>query len=75
VLLGAALAGLPVAEYTPAEVKQAIAGYRQRRQSPGAADGDAPAAPGPAPSPDAMLPTGWRIAICHLQVIQYNRLL
>jgi crossover junction endodeoxyribonuclease RuvC len=74
VLLGAALAGLPVAEYTPAEVKQAIAGY-------GNADKAQVqqmvmhllhlAVP---PNPDDAA-DGVAIAICHLQTIQYNRLL
>ena len=74
VLLGAAWAGLPVAEYTPAEVKQAIAGY-------GNADKAQVqqmvmhllhlAVP---PNPDDAA-DGVAIAICHLQTIQYNRLL
>ena len=74
VLLGAALAGLPVAEYTPAEVKQAIAGY-------GNADKAQVqqmvmhllhlAVP---PNPDDAA-DGVAIAICRLQTIQYNRLL
>lgn len=73
VLLAAALAGVTVVEYTPAEVKQAVTGY-------GNADKaqvqqmvmqllalDAP------PSPDDAA-DGVAIAVCHLQTANYERL-
>ncbi len=73
VLLAAALAGVSVVEYTPAEVKQAVTGY-------GNADKtqvqqmvmqlltlDAP------PSPDDAA-DGVAIAVCHLQTANYERL-
>lgn len=70
VLVAAALAGLPVVEYTPAEVKQAVTGY---------GNADKPqvqqmvqqllglAAP---PTPDDAA-DGVAIAICHLQTARY----
>jgi crossover junction endodeoxyribonuclease RuvC len=74
VLVAAALAGLPVVEYTPAEVKQAVAGY---------GNADKPqvqqmvqqllglAAP---PTPDDAA-DGVAIAICHLQRARYAQLI
>ncbi|MFO7634902.1 MAG: crossover junction endodeoxyribonuclease RuvC [Caldilinea sp.] len=72
-LLAAALAGLPVVEYTPAEVKQAVAGYgnadklQVQRMVMQLLDLDAP------PSPDDAA-DGVAIAICHLQTANYGRL-
>ena len=73
VLLAAALAGLPLAEYTPAEVKQAISGYgnaekRQMQEMVQRLLGlDAP------PQPDDAA-DGIAIALCHLQTVAYRRL-
>ena len=74
ILVAAALAGLPVVEYTPAEVKQAVAGY-------GNADKQqvqqmvmqllSMAAP---PTPDDAA-DGVAIAICHLQSARYAKLI
>jgi crossover junction endodeoxyribonuclease RuvC len=73
ILLAAALAGLDVIEYTPAEVKQAISGYGNAdkgqvqemvRQLLGLAE---------APQPDDAA-DGVAIAICHLQAARYRRL-
>ncbi len=72
ILLAAALAGLDVIEYTPAEVKQAISGYGNAdkeqvqemvRQLLGLAE---------APQPDDAA-DGVAIAICHLQTARYRR--
>jgi crossover junction endodeoxyribonuclease RuvC len=74
VLLAASHADLNIAEYTPAEIKQAITGY-------GNADKiqiqtmvqqllDLPEVPKPDDAAD-----GVAIAICHLQIMQYNTLL
>ena len=74
VLLAAALAGLPLAEYTPAEVKQAISGYgnaekRQMQEMVQRLLGlDAP------PQPDDAA-DGVAIALCHLQTVAYRRLI
>lgn len=74
VLVAAALAGIPVVEYTPAEVKQAVTGYgnadKQQVQQMVAhlLHLDKP------PTPDDAA-DGVAIAICHLQTIHYNRLL
>ncbi|BAL99295.1 MULTISPECIES: crossover junction endodeoxyribonuclease RuvC [Caldilinea] len=74
VLVAAALAGIPVVEYTPAEVKQAVTGYgnadKQQVQQMVAhlLHLDKP------PTPDDAA-DGIAIAICHLQTIHYNRLL
>lgn len=73
VLLAAALAGLPLAEYTPAEVKQAISGYgnaekRQMQEMVQRLLGlDEP------PRPDDAA-DGVAIALCHLQTVAYRRL-
>jgi crossover junction endodeoxyribonuclease RuvC len=73
VLVAAALAGLPIVEYTPAEVKQAVTGY---------GNADKPqvqqmvqqllglAAP---PTPDDAA-DGVAIAICHLQTARYTQM-
>lgn len=72
ILLAAALAGLDVIEYTPAEVKQAISGYGNAdkeqvqemvRQLLGLKE---------APQPDDAA-DGVAIAICHLQAARYRR--
>lgn len=71
ILLAAALAGLEVVEYTPAEVKQAISGYGNAdkgqvqemvRQVLGLAE---------APQPDDAA-DGVAIAICHLQAARWQ---
>lgn len=73
VLLATALAGLPVAEYTPAEVKQAISGYgnAEKRQMQEMVQRllrlDAP------PHPDDAA-DGVAIALCHLQTVAYRRM-
>lgn len=72
ILVAAALVGLPVAEYTPAEVKQAVAGYgnagKQQVQQmvQQLLHLDAP------PTPDDAA-DGVAIAICHLQTASYAR--
>lgn len=72
ILLAAALAGVDIVEYTPAEVKQAISGYGNAdkeqvqemvRQLLGLAE---------APQPDDAA-DGVAIAICHLQAARYQR--
>jgi crossover junction endodeoxyribonuclease RuvC len=72
ILLAAALAGLDVIEYTPAEIKQAISGYGNAdkeqvqemvRQLLGLEE---------APQPDDAA-DGVAIAICHLQAARYRR--
>lgn len=72
-LLAAALADLRVAEYTPAEVKQAIAGYgnADKRQIQEMVQRllDLPDIPRPDDAAD-----GVAIALCHLQTEQYYRL-
>uniref|UniRef100_A0A7C1JQR3 Crossover junction endodeoxyribonuclease RuvC n=1 Tax=Caldilinea aerophila TaxID=133453 RepID=A0A7C1JQR3_9CHLR len=74
VLVAAALAGTPIVEYTPAEVKQAVTGYgnadKQQVQQmvTHLLHLDKP------PTPDDAA-DGIAIAICHLQTIHYNRLL
>ena len=72
VLLTAALAQLEVAEYTPAEVKQAIAGYgnADKRQVQEMVQRilDLPEIPRPDDAAD-----GVAIAVCHLQSLTYNR--
>ena len=73
VLLAAALADLPVVEYTPAEVKQAISGYgnadKRQMQEMVQRTLDLPEAPQPDDAAD-----GVAIALCHLQTIAYRRL-
>ena len=72
-LLAAALADLRVAEYTPAEVKQSIAGYgnADKRQIQEMVQRllDLPEIPRPDDAAD-----GVAIALCHLQTEQYHRL-
>ncbi len=72
VLLTAALAQLEVAEYTPAEVKQAIAGYgnADKRQVQEMVQRilDLPEIPRPDDAAD-----GVAIAVCHLQSLTYNQ--
>jgi crossover junction endodeoxyribonuclease RuvC len=67
VLLALAEAGVPVAEYTPAEVKQALAGFGRARkiqvQRMIQALLDLPAPPQPDDAADALA-----IAICHLRL-------
>ncbi len=72
VLLTAALEQLEVAEYTPAEVKQAIAGYgnADKRQVQEMVQRilDLPEIPRPDDAAD-----GVAIAVCHLQSLYYRR--
>lgn len=72
VLLAAALEHLDVAEYTPAEVKQAIAGYgnADKRQVQEMVQRilDLPEIPRPDDAAD-----GVAIAVCHLQSLHYRR--
>lgn len=72
VLLTAALAQLEVAEYTPAEVKQAIAGYgnAEKRQVQEMVQRilELPEIPRPDDAAD-----GVAIAVCHLQSLTYHR--
>ena len=42
-MLAAVEAGVPIVEYTPAEVKQAVVGYGRAEKEPGADDGSAAA--------------------------------
>ena len=67
VLLALAEAGVPVAEYTPAEVKQAVAGFgrAQKAQVQRMIQTvlDLPAAPQPDDAADALA-----VAICHLRL-------
>lgn len=72
-LLAAALNDIPVAEYTPAEIKQAISGYgnaekRQVQEMVQRLLGlDAP------PQPDDAA-DGVAIALCHLQTLNWRRM-
>ena len=72
VLLAAAVAELEVAEYTPAEVKQAIAGYgnADKRQVQEMVQRllELPEIPRPDDAAD-----GVAIAVCHLQSLIYHR--
>ena len=72
VLFTAALAQLEVAEYTPAEVKQAIAGYgnADKRQVQEMVQRilDLPEIPRPDDAAD-----GVAIAVCHFQSLYYHR--
>jgi crossover junction endodeoxyribonuclease RuvC len=72
ILLAAALGQLEVAEYTPAEVKQAIAGYgnADKRQVQEMVQRilDLPGIPRPDDAAD-----GVAIAVCHLQSLTYHR--
>ncbi len=73
-LLAAALAGLEVSEYTPAEVKQAITGYgnadKQQMQEMVRQTLDLAEIPRPDDAAD-----GIAIAICHLQRVRYQSLI
>lgn len=73
VLLAAALAGLNVVEYTPAEIKQAIAGYgnaeKQQVQEMVRQTLGLETAPQPDDAAD-----GVAIAVCHLQTAAYRHL-
>jgi crossover junction endodeoxyribonuclease RuvC len=71
VLLAAALAGLNVVEYTPAEVKQAVAGYGNADKSQVQQMVKRLLNLDQAPSPDDAA-DGVAIAICHLQTVNYN---
>lgn len=71
-LLGLAEAGIPVAEYTPMEVKQAICGYggaekRQVQQMVAALLG-LKSIPQPDDAADALA-----VAICHIHSARFNR--
>jgi crossover junction endodeoxyribonuclease RuvC len=74
VLLAAALSNLPVVEYTPAEVKQAVAGYgnADKRQIQEMVQRllDLPEVPSPDDAAD-----GVAIAVCHLQSRRYRSLM
>ena len=71
ILLSAALAGLEVVEYTPAEVKQAISGYgnadKEQVQEMVRQVLHLDAAPQPDDAAD-----GLAIAVCHLQSARYR---
>jgi crossover junction endodeoxyribonuclease RuvC len=73
ILLAAALHALPVAEYTPAEVKQAITGYgnAEKRQVQEMVQRalQLPQIPRPDDAAD-----GVAIALCHLQTARYKAL-
>ncbi|MEZ4861894.1 MAG: crossover junction endodeoxyribonuclease RuvC [Caldilineaceae bacterium] len=73
ILLAAAECGLAVAEYTPAEVKQAITGYgnADKRQIQEMVQRVLSLANPPQPDDAA---DGVAIAICHLQNLRYARL-
>lgn len=72
VLLAAALADMEVAEYTPAEIKQAIAGYgnadKHQVQEMVQRILDLETIPRPDDAAD-----GVAVAVCHLQSFTYNR--
>ncbi len=72
ILLAAALRDLPVAEYTPAEVKQAISGYgnADKRQVQEMVQRTLNLAEPPQPDDAA---DGVAIALCHLQTVEYRR--
>lgn len=72
ILLAAALRDLPVAEYTPAEVKQAISGYgnADKRQVQEMVQRTLNLAEPPHPDDAA---DGVAIALCHLQTVEYRR--
>ncbi len=73
-LLAAALAGLTVSEYKPAEIKQAITGYgkadKQQMQEMVRQTLDLAEIPRPDDAAD-----GIAIALCHLQRARYQRLI
>jgi crossover junction endodeoxyribonuclease RuvC len=72
ILLAAALRDCPVAEYTPAEVKQAISGYgnADKRQVQEMVQRTLNLAEPPHPDDAA---DGVAIALCHLQSVEYRR--
>lgn len=72
VLLAAALAGLEVAEYSPAEVKQAIAGYGSAEKRQVQEMVQRLLALDFIPQPDDAA-DGVAIGVCHLQSLLYNR--
>lgn len=72
VLLAAALAGLEVAEYTPAEVKQAIAGYGNAEKQQVQEMVKRLLALDFVPQPDDAA-DGVAIGVCHLQSLVYHR--
>lgn len=74
VLLAAAKRGLPVSEYTPAEIKQAIAGYgnAEKRQIQEMVQRLLGLAQIPRPDDAA---DGVAVALCHLQTVRYRDLL
>lgn len=71
-LLAAALAGLEVAEYTPAEVKQAIAGYGNAEKRQVQEMAQRLLALDFIPQPDDAA-DGVAIGVCHLQSLVYQR--
>lgn len=74
VLVAAALAGLPVVEYTPAEVKQAVTGYGNADKQQVQEMVKQLLHLATAPSPDDAA-DGVAIAICHLQTARYTRVI
>jgi crossover junction endodeoxyribonuclease RuvC len=72
ILLAAALAGLDVIEYTPAEVKQAISGYGNADKSQVQEMVRQLLGLEQAPQPDDAA-DGVAIAVCHLQAARYRR--
>lgn len=70
ILLAAAMAGISIAEYTPAEIKQAVTGYgnadKLQMQEMVQNLLNLPEIPRPDDAAD-----GVAIAICHLQTVQY----
>lgn len=71
ILLAAASHHLPIAEYTPAEVKQAICGYgsAEKRQVQEMVRQTLNLAKAPRPDDAA---DGVAVALCHLQTLQYR---
>lgn len=74
VLLAAAEHGLPVAEYTPAEIKQAIAGYGNAEKGQVQEMVRRLLRLSDVPRPDDAA-DGAAIAVCHLQSMSYRALL
>ncbi|HHY56144.1 MAG TPA: crossover junction endodeoxyribonuclease RuvC [Chloroflexi bacterium] len=74
VLVAAALAGLPVVEYTPAEVKQAVTGYGNADKSQVQQMVQQLLGLVAPPTPDDAA-DGVAIAICHLQTVRYTQLI
>lgn len=74
VLVAAALAGLPVVEYTPAEVKQAVTGYGNADKSQVQQMVQQLLGLAAPPTPDDAA-DGVAIAICHLQTVRYAQLI